>query len=237
MNLEVEVASQDVLAASFRDLLRALAQAAIERHRRFAFALPGGSTAEAFLPSLATAALDWSRLDFFWGDERAVAPDHPDSNYRLARRLLLDRVGVDPERVHRMVGEAEDRGAAAEDYERALLRIVGDPPRLDLALMGMGPDGHVCSLFPEHPLLAERTRWVAAVFDSPKPPPGRITLTLKTLAAAEVVCVAAFGEAKAEALRAALEDPGSLLPVARVAREAKRAVFMVDPAAARLLRT
>ena len=237
MNLELEVAPEEVLAASFRDLFVVLAQAALERHGRFAFALPGGSTAEAFLPPLARAALDWSRLDFFWGDERAVAPDHADSNYGLTRRLLLDRVGVDPERVHRVAGEAEDREAAAEDYERALLRIVGDPPRLDLALMGVGPDGHVCSLFPGHPVLAERTRWVAAVYDSPKPPPARITLTLKTLAAAEVVCVAAFDEAKAEALRSALEDPGSSLPVARVAREATRAVFMLDPAAARLLRT
>lgn len=237
MNLEVEVAPKDVLAASFRDLLLVLAEAAIERHGRFAFALPGGSTAEAFLPPLATAALDWSRLDFFWGDERAVAPDHPDSNYGLARRLLLDRVGADPSRVHRMAAEAADLAAAASDYAQELTATLGDPPHFDLVLLGVGPDGHVCSLFPGHPVLAERTRSVAPVFDSPKPPPARITLTLKALAAAEVVCVAAFGGAKAEALRAALEDPASPLPVAQVAREAKRAVFMIDPAAARLLRT
>jgi len=237
VNLELQVAPTDVLAASFRDLLLVQAQAAIERRRRFAFALPGGSTAEAFLPSLATATLDWSRLHFFWGDERAVAPDHPDSNYGLARRLLLDRVGADPSRVHRMAAEAGDLAAAASDYAQELTGTVGDPPRLDLLLMGVGPDGHVCSLFPGHPLLGEQTRSVAAVYDSPKPPPARITLTLKALAAAEVVCVAAFGEAKAEALRAALEDPGSPLPVARVAREAKRAVFMIDPDAAHLLRT
>ncbi|HSD29140.1 MAG TPA: 6-phosphogluconolactonase, partial [Vicinamibacteria bacterium] len=94
------------------------------------------------------------------------------------------------------------------------------------------PDGHVCSLFPGHPVLAETSLWVAPVSDSPKPPPGRITLTRRALAEAELVCVAAFGEAKAVVVRAALEDPLSPLPVAIVAREARRVLFLLDPAAA-----
>jgi 6-phosphogluconolactonase len=100
----------------------------------------------------------------------------------------------------------------------------------------MGPDGHVCSLFPEHALLAERTLRVAAIHDSPKPPPARVTLTLRALEEAGVVCLAAFGEAKAEALRAALEDPASALPIAQVMRAARRGVILADPAAGRLLR-
>jgi 6-phosphogluconolactonase len=172
--------------------------------------------------------LDWSRVDFFWGDERAVGPDHPDSNYGLARRLLLERITVDPGRVHRIPAESGELSQAADEYAATLLRALGDPPRLDLALLGVGPDGHVCSLFPAHPLLDDETRWVAPVFDSPKPPPSRITLTLRTLAAADVVGVAAFGEAKAEVVRAALEDEASPLPLARVTRAAKSAVFLVD---------
>lgn len=236
MNLEVEVAPKEVLAAAFRDRFRLLLGAATRRGDRFSFVLPGGSTAEAFLPPLAGAGLDWSGVDIFWGDERAVAPDDADSNYGLARRVLLDPVGADARHVHRIPAESPDLSAVAEDYARTLLGTVGDPPRFDLALLGVGPDGHVCSLFPGHPALAEGTRLVAAVFDSPKPPPARITLTLRALVHAEVVCVAAFGESKAEALRAALEDPASPLPVARVAREAKQARFMLDPAAARRLR-
>jgi 6-phosphogluconolactonase len=234
VNVEVEVAPRDALAGAFRERFRLLADAALARQGRFSCALPGGSVAEAFLPGLAEASIDWTRLDLFWGDERAVPPDHADSNYGLARRLLLARVAADPARVHRIPAEAPDLAAAAQGYARELTRALGDPPRLDLVVLGVGPDGHVCSLFPGHPLLAEEARWVAPVFDAPKPPPARITLTLRALAAADVVWVAAFGEAKAEVVRAALEDPRSPLPVARVAREAKQAWFLLDPEAARL---
>jgi 6-phosphogluconolactonase len=232
VNVEVEVGSQDALAHRFRERFRTLLDAAVARRGRFCWALPGGSAAEAFLPALAGTLVDWKRVDHFWGDERAVKPDHADSNYALARRLLLDRVDVDPGRVHRIPADSPDLSRAAEAYAEALIGTLGDPPRLDLALLGVGPDGHVCSLFPGHPVLAEMSRWVAPLSDSPKPPPGRITLTRRALAEAEVVCVAAFGEAKAEVVRAALEDPVSPLPVSMVAREARRVLFLLDPAAA-----
>ncbi len=118
-----------------------------------------------------------------------------------------------------------------------MARILGAPPRLDLALLGVGPDGHVCSLFPGHPLLLEESRSVAVVDDSPKPPPRRLTLTLPVLAAAELVVVAALGRGKAEVVREAVEESASALPVARVARRARRCVFLVDAeAASRLTR-
>jgi 6-phosphogluconolactonase len=178
--------------------------------------------------------VEWSAVDFFWGDERAVPWDHADSNYRLAASLL-DR--ADPGRVHRMRADEPDLAAAAQDYEREMRKALGPSARLDLALMGMGPDGHVCSLFPGHPLLAEKTRWVAAVTDSPKPPPKRMTMTLPALALTDLLVVGAFGAGKAEALHAALDDEGSALPVALVARAAARALFLLDePAASRLAR-
>jgi 6-phosphogluconolactonase len=201
-----------------------------------AIALPGGSVASIFFPDLARAQCDWTRTAFFWGDERAVPPDDPESNYRVARRLWLEPANVPERRVHRMPAEAPDLTAAARAYEDEMARVLGAPPRLDVALLGVGPDGHVCSLFPGHPLLDERTRLVAAVEDSPKPPPRRLTLTLPALWAAEVVVVAALGDSKAAVLRAALEDAASELPVAQAIRGARRAVVLLDPPAASLLK-
>jgi 6-phosphogluconolactonase len=161
-----------------------------------------------------------------------VPPSHPDSNYGRAQALLLEPAKVPPERVYRMEGEFADVFAAADAYASLLARLLGTPPRLDLALLGMGPDGHVCSLFPGHPLLEEEERWAAALADAPKPPPRRLTLTLPTLAATRLVVVAAMGAANAEAVRAALHDPASSLPVALVARRAPRVMFLLDRAAA-----
>ncbi len=206
---------------------------------RFALALAGGSVAQAFLPALARAAVDWKRTDFFWGDERAVPPDHPDSNYGLARALWLKEAGIPAERIHRMPAEVGADGgadtgldAAARDYEAEMRNRLGTPPALDVVLLGVGPDGHVCSLFPGHPLLDEKARFVVAVTDSPKPPPRRLTLTLPALAAARLLVVAAFGAAKAAVMREALEDPASRFPVALALRQAKQALVLLDPAAA-----
>jgi 6-phosphogluconolactonase len=209
---------------------------ALSARGAFTLALPGGSVATTFFPRLARMDFDWSRADFFWGDERAVPPADPESNYAVARSLWLEPARVPESRVHRMPADAPDLQAAASAYERELAARAGTPPRLDLILLGVGPDGHVCSLFPGHPLLAERRRWVAVVEDSPKPPPRRLTLTLPVLAAAELVVVAALGTSKAEVVREALADKESTLPLALVARQARRAVLLLDPDAAQLIR-
>lgn len=206
------------------------AAAAIAERGAFSIALPGGSVATGGFPLLAQASVDWTRVDFLWGDERAVPPDHPDSNYGVAKTLLLDAVQAPADRVHRMRADALDRDAAAAEYEKVVRRV-----GLDLAVLGVGPDGHVCSLFPGHPLLDEETRWVAAIDDSPKPPPQRLTLTLPCLAAARAVVVVALGSPKAEVIRAAFEDPDCALPLARVLSCAARAQLIVDRAAGALL--
>jgi len=236
MKPEIVIAASAALAQVFADRFATLAREAIAARGQFSCALPGGSVAEAFFPMLAGAPLPWDKVDFFWGDERAVSAADPDSNYGLAQRLLLDRVHVDPRRVHRIVGEGGDLEPAARVYEGELIRVLGDPPHLDLAVLGLGPDGHVCSLFPRHPLLRERHRHVAAITDSPKPPPRRITFTMLPLQLARTICIAGFGDSKAAAIRAALEDPDSQIPVALAIRAAQRAVVLIDPPAASLLR-
>jgi 6-phosphogluconolactonase len=232
---EVVVADVGTLVRRLADRVAGEVAAALEARGRCAMLLTGGSLAPTFFPALAALPLDWGAVDFVWGDERAVPPDHPDSNYRAARELWLDPARVPAARRHRMPAEGTDLEAAAAGHAVELARVAGDPPRIDVALLGVGPDGHVCSLFPGHPLLAEESRLVAAIHDSPKPPPRRLTVTLPVLAAARLVVVAAVGERKAAPVAAALEDPASALPIARVARRAPRTLFLLDPAAASLL--
>jgi 6-phosphogluconolactonase len=233
---EVVVGEAHDVAELLAARVEAEAAAAQDARSLFSIALPGGSVATQTFPRLAALPLDWARTAFFWGDERAVPPTHRDSNYAVARSLWLDPAGVPEASVHRMRADAPDIEQAADAYADTMVRVLGPLARIDVALLGVGPDGHVCSLFPEHALLAEEGRFVAAVTDSPKPPPRRLTLTLPALAAARLVIVVAQGEAKAEIVRAAVLDPASPLPVARVLRRAQRAVVLLDPPAARLLK-
>ena len=235
------VAAVAELAAEFARRLTATAMHAIDERGRFAFAVPGGSVARAFLPALAGAPIDWRRVDLFWCDERCVPPDDPESNFGVARSLWLGDApdGATP-RVHPLYGARRDAsGAAAPDASQAateataeVARVLGSPPVLDLALLGVGEDGHVASLFPGHAALEETATPVIAIRDAPKPPPCRLTMTLPTLTRARSVCVAAFGATKSDVMRAALEDPGSPLPVARVVRGARDPWIFLDPAAA-----
>jgi 6-phosphogluconolactonase len=234
---EVVIDAPQALAHLFADLFSAQARAAIAAGRQFSCALPGGSVAETFFPVLARAPVAWDQVEFFWGDERAVGPNDPESNYGLAKRLLLDPVRADPRRVHRIAGESDDLEAAARAYEQEMVRVLGDPPCIDLVVLGLGPEGHVCSLFPGAPLLRERVRRVAAITDSLKPPPRRITFTMLPLELARAICIAGFGDSKAEAIRATMKDPESQIPVALAKRAARRVFILIDQAAAGLLRS
>jgi 6-phosphogluconolactonase len=236
MPVETLVDKAESLAEALAARLEDEGRHAVAARGRFTLALPGGSVATSFFPRLARVPFDWARTDFFWGDERAVPPDHPDSNYAVARSLWLTPAGVPDASVHRMKAEAPDLARAAVEYERELAGVAGSPPRLDLVLLGVGPDGHVCSLFAGHPVLALRDRAVAVVEDSPKPPPRRLTLTLPVVTGAALVAVVALGRGKAEIIRAAIEDPASALPLALVARQARRTTFLLDAEAASLLR-
>jgi 6-phosphogluconolactonase len=229
---EIVVDKPEGLAEALAARLEVEAGRALTARGAFAIALPGGSVGNAFFPRLARASVDWSRTEFFWGDERAVPPNDPGSNYALARALWLEPAAVPAARIHRIEAEAPDLERAADAYAAELVRLLGDPPRLGVVLLGAGPDGHVCSLFPSHALLREGRRLAAAISDAPKPPPRRITLTLPALQAAELVVVAAFGSAKAAVIRQALEHSDSMLPLALVTRRARRVVFLLDAAAA-----
>jgi 6-phosphogluconolactonase len=225
---EIYLADVPGVTRRLADELTSKAPAAIAGRGLFSIALPGGSVATSCFPALASLPLPWKDIHFFWADERAVPPSDPESNYGLADRLWLTPARVPITSVHRMAADVSDLPAAAGDYASQLTRLVGVEAVLDLVLLGMGPDGHIASLFPGHPLLAEREHLVAAVFDSPKPPPRRLTLTMPVIANARRVIVVAFGASKAEALGEALKRQGSSLPVAQVLRSARSSLVLAD---------
>jgi 6-phosphogluconolactonase len=188
----------------------ALARDAIAARGRFTVALAGGSTPKAMFERLArpplAAEVDWQKLDVFFGDERSVPATHPDSNYGMAARALLDHVPVDPSRVHRIAGEDPD---AAEAYEQILHTAFPDAapfPAFDLILLGMGPDGHTASLFPHTAALGEQTRWLVRNHVQ-KLHTDRITFTAPLINAARQVIIATGGAEKAPVLRALAHDP------------------------------
>ncbi len=222
-------------AARLADAAAEWVAAAIERalaeRGRCSLALAGGETPRPVYERLAreplASRIRWRDVTVFFGDERAVAPDDPASNYHMARAALLDRLPAAP-RVHRMEAERPDGDAAARDYERLL------PESLDVLLLGMGPDGHTASLFPGSPALEERTRLVLAVTGT-KPPPRRLTITPPVIAAARRIAVLAAGGAKAPAVARALHGPPA--PQDCPAQLARRGAWFLDPAAAGALRT
>lgn len=206
--------------------------------------LTGGGIGTAVLAALALApardAVDWSRVEFWWGDERYLPSGDPDRNETSARAALLDHVDTDPARVHAI--EGPDRSvsaeAAADHYAEHLLSHArpedhGGTPRFDVVLLGIGPDGHVASLFPEHPALRVTERPTSAVHGSPKPPTTRVTLTFPALNAASEVWILASGAEKSTAVRLALDPSAGALqvPAAGVLGRA-RTLFFVDEAAA-----
>jgi 6-phosphogluconolactonase len=226
-------AMPELRLAFVREFERQFARA-IARRGRFIAAIPGGSVASEFFPPLSAAAVDWSLVEMFWVDERAVPPDHPDSNYGVAARLLLAPAGVPDARIHRMRGELPDLDDAARRASAELRSIAGDPPRLDLVLAGAGDDGHVASIFSAaSPASSAVAPPVIAVYDSPKPPPRRLTLTLPVLAAAEQVVVAAFGRSKAAVMRGALENRATT-PVAELLRASPASLVLLDREAGQL---
>ncbi len=240
----VEAKDAAALAEAAADLFARLAAEAIAARGRFNVALSGGSTPRVLHARLSApdakraARLDWTRVHVFWGDERCVPPDHPDSNYRMARETLLDRVPLPAANVHRIHGELPPERAAAE-YERALRAYFGDGslPRFDLILLGLGEDGHTASLFPGSAALGEAARWAVAVphSDPPPPPLPRVSLTLPVLNAAAQVVFLVSGAGKAQRLAQVLRRPGESLPAGRV-HPTGGLLWLVDAAAAQDLK-
>lgn len=230
-------------AALFRaaaDDFAAIARDATAARGVFHVALAGGSTPKQMFAELAARgrdALPWDHIVLWFGDERTVPPDHPDSNYGMARATLIEPLGLDPARVHRMRGEA-DPDAAARDYERALVEALGAPPVLDLVLLGLGPDGHTASLFPGSPALAETRRWVVAnPVDSPVAhgKTVRITLTVPAINAARHVRFLVAGADKAAILAEVCNEQRGRYPAERIAPASGDREWLVDAPAATVL--
>jgi 6-phosphogluconolactonase len=214
------------------------AQAAIDRRGRCSLLLSGGSTPRGTYELLASRyrdRMDWPHIHLFWGDERFVPHDDPRSNYRLAREAFLDFVPCPPANVHPIPTGLESADAAALRYEDALrAHFPGDRPVFDVALLGLGDDGHTASIFPGSPALEEARRWVLAVATTAEPPL-RITLTMPVVTAAAQLFVLVSGAGKAAALRHAL-DPASdpmQYPAAGLQAAAGRVEWWADRAAAR----
>jgi 6-phosphogluconolactonase len=232
----------DALSHAAAAELSALARQAVATRGRFALVLAGGSTPRRLYQLLAeppyAADVPWERVEFFWGDERPVPPDHPESNYRMAREALLSKVGAWPERIHRIRAEEPDRASAAAEYGCEIARVLGapadgPPPVFDLILLGLGADGHTASLFPGSAALRERRSW-AVRNRGPGRAEDRITLTVPVLNRAREVRVLVAGPDKAMALAAVLEGPRDpeRLPAQLLLPGAGRLAWLVDRAAA-----
>lgn len=213
------------------------AQGAIYERGAFRVALSGGTTPKLVYPRILEPArrdaVDWSKSEFFWGDERSVPADHPDSNFGAAYAMLISQLpGVRADRIHRMQAEAHDLDAAALSYETELRLAFGArggaPPTFDLIWLGMGPDGHTASLFPGTDALQEEERWVVGNW-VPAQQTWRMTLTFPVLLAAREVIVTSIGADKSDSFRA-VRAGGSGLPAERV--DGDKVEWIVDAAAA-----
>lgn len=237
-------------------LFAASADEAIRTRGRFTVALSGGSTPRSMYSLLAAeqagskadgesqatnrSRIAWENVQVFWGDERHVGPDDPQSNYRMSREALLDHVPIPPGNIHRVLAENPDAAAAAAEYETQVRQVFelgeGEFPRFDLVLLGMGPDAHTASLFPGTDVIHETQKLVAAPWVE-KFKSHRITLTPPTLNAARQITFMIRGEDKAEALQAVrrgLLDPDRY-PAQIIRPTQGKLIWLLDRAAARLV--
>jgi len=250
MIVDMDGAPEIIITEDATALAEAAAQAivkvaveAADAHGRFTVALAGGSTPRATYEQLARPPLcdrmPWERTWVFFGDERGVGPDHPDSNYGMASQALLAKVPIPAAQIARIRGEADDPEAAAIEYARHVGEVFqckrGELPRFDLILLGMGVDGHTGSLFPGSPVLKEVFRSFAAVHAAAASIPQRFTFTLPVINAAAHVMFLVAGPEKAKVLKAVLGEPNSTLPAAMVRPTNGRLLWLLDRAAAALL--
>jgi len=246
VNVEIQVKAgiDDLSREAASELLRQ-AQRAVQGKGLFYLALSGGSTPKALYSLLANDSffrteVPWDKIHFFWGDERHVPPDHPESNYRMANEAMLSKVPIPSENIHRIRAENPNAQQVAEEYEeilRAFFRLrAGQFPRFDLVLLGMGPDGHTASLFPGTEALREREHLVVANWVE-KFQTHRITMTPPVLNQAMFVLFLVSGEEKAETLRQVLEgkERKEPFPSQFIHPTHGRMLWLVDRDAGRLL--
>ena len=232
----------DALSRAAAEEIARSAEEAVAARGRFTIALSGGNTPKPVYRLLAQEPrLDWSRVHVFWGDERHVPPDHPDSNFGMAHEALLSKVPIPSGNVHRVRAEKPDAERVASDYEWTLRSAFdldeGERPRFDLVLMGIGADGHTASLFPGSDAVRERSGLVVAPWVNSLGT-FRITLTPPVFNRAALALFLVSGEEKADALKAVLEGDfqPDRFPAQVVRPEDGKLVWLVDRAAARCLR-
>ncbi len=245
-NVEIRIlpTPQELFEVAAEEVVRAATEAVAQRGR-FTIALSGGSTPKNLFNLLATNArtvFPWDRTYFFWSDERHVPPTDPESNYRMAEEIMLSKIPVNAGNVFRIAAENPDAAAVAEAYEQTLRKFFqlqpGQVPVFDLILLGMGPDGHTASLFPNTAGLQEKTRLVIANWVD-KLKTNRLTMTLPVLNSARTVAFLASGTDKAQVLRTVLEEdaPPEQYPAKLVRPSDGRLMWFVDRAAASQLKS
>lgn len=228
----------ETLARAAAENFVSLAKTAVAERGVFSVALSGGDTPKELYGFLAdpeyAGQIPWDKVQVFWGDERCVPPEHPDSNYGLAQALLFSKVPLPEGNIHRIKCESSPEQAAAE-YERELREFFGASPDFDLILLGVGKDGHTASLFPGGTALYEKHHWVLAQF-LPKLPAWRTTLTPVAFNAAANVLFLVSGENKAGVIRQIFLEGGGLLPARHIKPHSGRILWLLDAAAASRLR-
>jgi 6-phosphogluconolactonase len=233
------VVDEGALARAAADEVVRSVSKIVSEHNACNMALAGGNTPRELYNLLSSdsyrSLIDWSRVSLFWGDERCVPPHDPTSNYAMVRQSLISRLAVAPNSVHRMRGELPPEQAATLYSAEITAFFQGSGPRFDLVLLGMGADGHTASLYPDTPDLIGERRYVVAT-ESPLPPHHRITLTLKSINAADNVIFLVQGRSKAQALARVRSTMGEqeteLVPAALVNPTKGRLLWFVDSAAA-----
>ncbi|KAL5075466.1 hypothetical protein RYX36_014450 [Vicia faba] len=248
MAVEVEVFEKEALAVSLAKYVADLSNKFTQQRGAFTVCLSGGSLIN-YLQKLLEApyvdSIEWGKWHVFWVDERVVPKDHEDSNYKLAFDGFLSKVPIPSGNVY-AINDALSAEGAADDYETCVKHLVNSNvitsssisgfPKFDLMLLGMGPDGHVASLFPGHPLVHENKKWVTSITDSPKPPPERITFTFPVINASAYIALVVTGSGKADAVHSALRgsETADKLPAALVSPEGELKWFLDKGAASKL---
>lgn len=231
-------ADKAALAEGAADFLRKASLTAIRERGTFAIALAGGTTPRDTYARLASepfvSATAWAKWRVFFADERAVPPTHVESNYRMAREALLSKVPIPPAQVHRMESDRADRKGAARHYEHEIKRVLGPTPRFDVILLGIGPDGHTASIFPDVIEQCRGPDLVVAVTTTARPP-ARLTFTYPLLNAARTVAFLAAGKEKAPIVKTILRDGGGNPPLPAAQVRAEATVCLLDADAAALL--
>lgn len=240
--------SEEDLSVSLAKYTADLSEKFTKERSAFTVVLSGGSLIKSLRKLVEPPyidSIDWSKWHVFWVDERVVPKDHVDSNYKLAYDGFLSKVPILPGNVY-AINDALSPEGAADDYATCLKHLVTNKvietssisgfPKFDLMLLGMGPDGHVASLFPGHPLVKENEKWVTFIKDSPKPPPERITFTFPVINSSAYIALVICGAGKAGPVHAALGDSQSpdILPVQMVSPEGELAWFLDKDAASKL---